>query len=167
MKRHNNELEIDEDVAFEHKTWTFQRVSWVVLLLIIIAALLGFTGRGGLPGINTMKEASASQNIELEYNRFLRNQVSEELKVHLKGIQSTSTAIAFSKDFYDKLRVEQVVPEPAQVQVGAKSITYTFDTPHPESHIIFYTKPMKTGMLDVTVQGPENEAVAISQYVYP
>ena len=167
MKKHNNELEIDEDITLEQRTWTFQRISWVILLLIILAALLGFTGRGGLPGINKLTASSASQSIKLEYDRFLRNEVTEELQVELQNLHNPTTSISFSKDFYEKLRVEQVVPEPEQVQATAENITYTFNTSQPESQIVFYTKPIKAGMVHITVSGPGNEKVTMSQFVYP
>ncbi|MBC5775144.1 hypothetical protein H8S95_13785 [Pontibacter sp. KCTC 32443] len=167
MKKHNNELEIDEDMALERRTWIIQRFSWVIMLLILIAALLGFTGRGGAPGINKMKAATASQSMEIEYERFLRNEVSGEMKVNLVNIPSANPSVFFSKEFYENIRVEQVVPEPETVQVGPEGITYTFQVSQPESHIMFYTKPMHTGTLNIVVRGPNNDTVTLSQFVYP
>ena len=48
MKKHNQELEIDEDIALENKSWTAERVAWVLMGLLLLAVLLGFTGNGGL-----------------------------------------------------------------------------------------------------------------------
>lgn len=84
MKKHNQELEIDEDLKLERNTWVVQRVSWVLMLLIAIAALLGFTGHGGLPGISSMKAETTTKSVVVEYERYLRNVTAEQLKVHLK-----------------------------------------------------------------------------------
>ncbi|MEJ8757331.1 hypothetical protein WG947_10010 [Pontibacter sp. H259] len=167
MKKHNGELEIDEDLKLEHRTWTVQRVSWGVMLLLVLAALLGFTGRGGLPGISTIKETSASQTIELEYQRFLRSETVDELSVKLKDLKTTAPTLYFSKDFVERMQVEQIVPEPEKVETGPDGITYTFSTTQAESHIVFYTKPLEIGNLQVTMRGPDNSTINFSQFVYP
>jgi hypothetical protein len=167
MKKHNGELEIDEDLKLEHRTWTVQRVSWWLMLFIVLAALLGFTGRGGLPGISTIKTASASQTIEVEYQHFLRSKTEDELNVKLTKLTTTSPTLSFSKDFVEKVQVEQIVPEPETVQTGPDGITYTFSTTQSESHIVFYTVPLKPGNLHITMRGPDNATLSFSQFVFP
>jgi hypothetical protein len=167
MKKHNGELEIDEDLKMLHRTWTVQRVSWVILLLIIIAALLGFTGRGGVGGINKITKSTASQSMEVEYERFLRDEVEGEMKISLNNLKSTSPTLFFSKEFYDKVRVEEIVPEPEHIEIGPDGIMYTFRATKPEFIILYYTKPLHVGPLQVTTTGPDQEAITISQFVYP
>ena len=134
------------------------------MFLIIVAALLGFTGRGGLAGINKMTAETPSQSMKIEYNRFLRNQVSDEMKI---SVQSSNPTILFSKDFQENVRVEQIVPEPESVETSAAGISYTFKAKGPESRIVFYIKPANVGPLNTTVHGPSNAIVALSQFVYP
>ncbi len=45
MKR-VGDLEIDQDLAFERRQWSVQRVGWGVGALIIVAALLGCSAPG-------------------------------------------------------------------------------------------------------------------------
>lgn len=40
-------LDVDDDRAFQEKFWTFQRVAWALMALILLAALAGTTGSGG------------------------------------------------------------------------------------------------------------------------
>ncbi|NDK56233.1 hypothetical protein [Pontibacter fetidus] len=167
MNKHNGELEIDEDAPFEKRFWTVQRIGWLIMLLVILAAMFGFTGRGGLSGINKIKKASQSQSLVLEYDRFQRYQVSDKLTVKLQQLQTTAPTITFSKVFYEKIRVEQVVPQPEKVEINANEITYTFSISQPSGDVIFYTKPMHAGSLEVMVKGPNNERVPISMFVYP
>lgn len=167
MKKHNGELEIDEDLKMEHRTWTVQRVSWVILLLIVIAALLGFTGRGGVKGINNITKSTPSQTMEVEYDRFLRDEVEGEMKISLKNLISTSPTLFFSREFYDKVRVEEIVPEPEHVEISQDGIAYTFRATKPEFIVLYYTKPLHIGPLQVVTKGPDNETVTMSQFVYP
>ncbi|MBB6611154.1 hypothetical protein H7F15_08910 [Pontibacter sp. Tf4] len=167
MRKHNGELEIDEDLKMERRTWTVQRVSWVILILIVIAALLGFTGRGGVKGINKLTKSTASQAMEVEYDRFLRDEVEGEMKITLHNLKSANPTLFFSKEFYDKVRVEEIVPEPEHTEISPDGITYTFRATKPEFIILFYTKPLHIGPLQITAKGPDNEAVTMSQFVYP
>lgn len=167
MKKHNHELEIDEHPKLEKKSWTAQRVGWFLMFLVIVAALLGFTGRGGLAGLNHINKSTSSQSLQLEYNKFQRDQVTDELKIKLQQLQTPSSTITFSKAFYEKMRVVQVVPEPDNVEINANEIKYTFNISQPEGSIIFYTKPMHVGSLYITVKGPDQEPVPVSMFVYP
>ena len=47
MSKQPRTLDIDEDIHFQRKEWTFQRIGVAMLFLIVLAALLGLTGMGG------------------------------------------------------------------------------------------------------------------------
>ena len=40
------DLEIDQDLRFQKREWAFERASWVVMALVVLAGLLGLLGRG-------------------------------------------------------------------------------------------------------------------------
>ncbi|SFG31572.1 hypothetical protein [Pontibacter chinhatensis] len=164
MEKKYQDLEIDEDLELERRTWTVQRISWVLLLLIILAALLGFTGRGGLLDVGKGVAFNSSHSVDLEYERFLRQGVTREIKVSLR---QENTSILFSNGFYETQRIEQVVPEPQKEEVGSEGITYTFHGVKSPSLIIFYVTPLKAGSLNYTVTGSDKEPVAVTQFVYP
>ncbi len=42
------DLEVAQDRTFQRRSWTIQRVGWVVMLLVAAAALAGLTGSGPL-----------------------------------------------------------------------------------------------------------------------
>ncbi|MFD2245187.1 hypothetical protein [Pontibacter ruber] len=159
-------LEIQEDINLASKTWTLQRIGWVVMLLIVISAVLGFTGGGGVAGINNMKVGGEAEGMQLEYERFLRWEAPAEFKVTLFDVQAPEQQLRFSKDFYEKLQVEQVVPEPKEVQVGKDYITYTFNSEGDEARMIFYLKPQQPGQLQVAVDNGRKK-ITLSQFVYP
>jgi hypothetical protein len=166
MKSKYQGLEIEEDIQMASKSWTFQRIGWVLMLLLVIAAVLGFTGGGGLPGISTGKAGGEAAGMELVYERYLRWEAPAALKITLFDAQAPEQRLRFSKDFYEKLQVEQVVPEPKEVRIGKEHITYTFNSEGGKAHLIFYLKPQHPGQMEIAVDNG-NKKITISQIVYP
>ncbi len=163
MKKHNQELDIDEDLVLERRTWAFERTGWLFMLLFVLAALLGFTGRGGIATINDQTAGSKAAGIEVKYERFLRREAPANLQVRLYGQENQ---VRFSKEFYEKVRVEQVVPEPELVHVTDESIIYTFEKEAEQALLAFYLKPQKSGSLHITIAN-SNTQLNLSQFVYP
>lgn len=167
MKKHNQELEIDEDIKLESRNWAVERVAWVLMALVVLAALLGFTGNGGLKGINQMTAGSQAQGITVEYERYLRRKAPSELKVTLYAAAiSPEKELQFSKEFYEKVQVEQVVPEPSKVYTHEQGITYTFSEAGATTSILFYLKPKQMGNLELSLKA-DGRSLTISQFVYP
>lgn len=165
MKRHKD-LDIEEDIELEHTNWKMQRVGWVLMTLLIIAALLGFFGKGGLAIVNNKTAGDSETGLEVEYEKFLRRGAPSELTVSLAGESASVKQIRFSKDFFDRVRVEQVIPEPAEVIMEDEGISYYFNLSGNNPQIKFYLKPMKMGNMHLLVQ-QQNKQVSLSQFVYP
>lgn len=167
MKKHNQELEIDEDIKLESANWLVQRIAWVLMALVVVAVLLGFTGNGGLTGINKRTAGSQATGIEVEYDRYLRREAPTEIKVILFATASEAAKeLQFSKDFYDRIQVEQVVPEPTEVTTDDSGITYKFAGTATVMPITFYLQPKYMGTQAIRVQAGER-SVSFSQFVYP
>lgn len=45
-QRQNHQLEVGEDVKFQNRWWVFERIAWVFMALLLLAALLGLLGPG-------------------------------------------------------------------------------------------------------------------------
>jgi hypothetical protein len=44
-----NDLEVEQDLDFQQRMWAFERAGWIVMLLVISAALAGFFHHGNCP----------------------------------------------------------------------------------------------------------------------
>lgn len=73
-----NDLEVDQDLAFERKSWAAQRIGWGVMTLAIVAALAGLLGSG--PASRTRAETPDGA-IAVEYDRFVRANAPTDLDV--------------------------------------------------------------------------------------
>lgn len=168
MRKHNQELEIEEDIQLERRNWAAERIGWLVMTVLVLAALLGFSGgNGGVKGINQQTAGSPSEGIEIEYDRFLRRQAPAELKVTLYATNpGADRALHFSKDFYERVHVEQVVPEPTEVYTHEQGITYTFAGAGSTTPILFYLEPKHMGSQEIRLRAGD-KSLSFSQFVYP
>ncbi len=163
MKKHRGELDIDEDIQLESTNWKVQRVAWVLMAIFVLAALLGFTGDGSLNNLNT--KTAKADGLELEYERFMRRDAPAEIKLKFPA-QQQELSLQFSKDFYEKLHVEQVVPEPTEVFTHEQGITYRFATSPTPTSATFYLKPKGIGSMHLEVS-TETSRLSVSQFIHP
>lgn len=167
MKKHKGELEIDEDIKLESANWKVQRVAWVIMAFIVFAALLGFTGNGGIGDLQRLKAGSSADGLEIEYERFLRRGAPAEIKVKLVPSSGDSlTDLRLNKDFYEKLHVERILPEPSEQFTHEQGITYRFASANQPFSVIFYFKPEAMGSLPLQFSTSEKQ-VAITPFIYP
>jgi hypothetical protein len=64
-------MEVNADIEFQRRVWRVQRIGWLIIAAVIVAALLGVFGGGPLS-----RAAVQGDGLRLEYERFARLQQS-------------------------------------------------------------------------------------------
>jgi hypothetical protein len=159
-------LQSKEDMQFQRREWFVQRLGWVALVLITLAALAGVFGRG--PASQTLAESGP---LKLEYERFWRLMSPTQLKVRLapEATQAKEVRLLVAQEYLDSVSVEHVTPQPQSVQAGAAHAIYTFAISEPgrETTVIFTIEPQEFGKLSGRVSLPDQTAIDFYQFVYP
>ena len=75
-------LEVNDAPRFQHGFWIAERVSWLFFFLLLIVAVLGFTGMGGVFAAASVRSAAA----EVEFPRVARWEASDEVRISLEAI---------------------------------------------------------------------------------
>ena len=88
--------------------WIFERTGWVLMAVIIGAALLGFFGGGALGAVH----AAAGDALAVRYPRFARANAPLELVIEWAPQQVEAT-IWISRPYIDQFADEEVLPAPA------------------------------------------------------
>lgn len=151
-------LEINQDLIFQQRQWRAQRVGWVVLALVLFAALLGLLGDGWL----SHRRVSGGQ-VGLEYDYFLHRKKQTELHFSIPA-RSEQTEVEFDKAYLENFQVEAVTPEPSRTSLTATGYLYSFDgngaTP------VFHLIPQRSGRVggQIKVNGTPLD---MRQFVYP
>lgn len=153
------DLEINQDLKFERRSWRVERIAWVLASLILLAALLGFLGPGPLGKANA---ASADKSISLRYYRMERYSAPVELRLEVDGklAKDSELRVWLDRQFVQALEIKHIDPEPQSVEVSGERFVYVFKTteaPH-TIKVFFHVEPNKFGKTPArlgVVNGPE------------
>jgi hypothetical protein len=159
-------IELEEDFHFERRDWKAQRIGWVIMILVVIAAMLGLTGRGPL---SSRKAADSSGKIKLEYEKFLHYNSPAQIHVQLTGSeQEEKIMLVLERDFVRDIGLEQIVPEPETQVLSNGHMTYTFSKTEAAEPVLvtLHINPRAYGNKKSVIQTPGGEVI-ISQFIYP
>ena len=122
MPTGETKIELNDDPRFQERLWTVERVAWVLLAALILAALLGFTGSGGPFG----RSSAASGPGEIDYPLVARWAAPERIEV--TALAGEPLTVSVDRAFLELFQIEGVVPEPTRSAAGPAGITYAFET---------------------------------------
>ena len=160
------DIEIDRDLDFQHRQWTVQRAGWLVMLVILLAALIGLFGAGPLSSATV--EAGS---LQLQYSRFERRHAPTglELTVASTAVNQDQVEIWISIDFLQGTEITSIVPEPEEVSETDDRVVYRFSiddrtrTPTIRFSLEYDEPGVTTGRIGMN-DGPE---LTFWQFVYP
>jgi hypothetical protein len=167
-KSHSGDLELKQDLDFERRTWTVERVSWVLMAVVGLAALAGLLGPGPLS--KTMIGEPGGP-LWLEYSRFGRFKAPLTLRIHLgpNAGQQGPARIWLSREYLEGVQIEQVTPQPGQVEAGAEQLTYMFPLSEPQrsTAVTFALKTEQIGRQRGCVGLVDGPTLCFHQFIYP
>jgi hypothetical protein len=165
-----DDLEITQDLEHARLEWRFERVGWVVMAVLLVAALLGLLGPGPLSS-TTVGEGSALWG---EYDRFVRYQAPQVLRLHVrpKGTDSL-VRLRLSRTFVDRVEMMEVNPEPLHIEADSSHFSYLFargDASHTSADSLTFTfkyQPEEFGKMEIEAEVPDLHLLRFNQFVYP
>lgn len=153
-------LEIEEDINFQRKEWTFQRFGVALLALFVLAAFLGLTGMGGV--LARGEAGDASGPIHVEYDRFVRRGSFSKVTLHL---HTAPGAVRFwvGAPYFERVHIESVAPVPEIVSVESTRHVYVIRTGSPDVTVTLNVKHEGAGRLNAEVGLVDGPTVRFSQ----
>ena len=123
--RRIDDFEIDEDIRHSEREWRFERVGWIVMGLVTLAALLGFLGPGPLSA-RTASDGSGSFTVR--YERFDHAHAKSELRFEIgpAAISRGPLQVWIDRSYLDEIRLVSMDPEPERCEVSSDRVIYTF-----------------------------------------
>jgi hypothetical protein len=163
------DLELKHDPEFQRFWWKVERIAWVAMTTLVLAALLGAFGSGPLS--RGAAGDPFEQPIRLEYERFARALAPTTLRAQLRAGLARDGAVRLwvSRPYLEAVRVEEVTPEPAQVEAGQDRLVYVFRVADPArpATVSFHLKPERPGALTGHVGVGDGTPLRFEQFVYP
>lgn len=152
-------MQLEEDIGFFRKELIFQRLGWLMMLLLLILGCLGLFGTGILSHQKTENDTAA-----IEYEKFLRFENQSMLVI--RSNQTTEhTTVGFPPAYLKRLRIEKTIPAVQSSHIKDRTTFYVFSATG-SAEIRFFITPTETGKTAgiVTVNGKE---ISLSHFVYP
>jgi hypothetical protein len=160
-------LDLDDEEKFLERSWLIQRIGWVVMIIIVVAAIIGLFGGGP---VSSASAGTLDSGLEIRYERFARMHAVTEARVRAAHAAPGDSMIAVwvSERWIGRFDVQSINPEPARTSVRGRGRTYEFVAADTSSvEIILELRPTKmgptTGMISL-IGGP---SVPIRQFIYP
>jgi hypothetical protein len=147
----NDEIAVGDDLEFQSKWWRFERVLWVLFIIIVICDLAGLFGRGYLA---QAKARSSDGKMELEYERVERFRTPSILTVHLGpgSIRDRQLRLWVDQSLVKPLGNQRIIPQPSESLLDGRGIIYTFPVTSTLSSIQFALEPGAPGLYKIAMR---------------
>ena len=158
-------LEIDADDRQQRRDWVVERLSWIVLALLLIGVACGLFGRGG--PLSTRTLVSADSGVRMQYERFVRHHSPDALHLAINA-SAPFVRLRIGSDYLRHIQIDNITPRPYREISEDGAVTYLFEA-RPQSSILvtFHFAPGKYGHLDGWLSVNDGPRLAFSQFVYP
>lgn len=161
-------IDINQDMDYQWREWRIQRIAWVFFGAILLAALLGLLGQGPL---SKGRIATPDGAIALDFERIDRANAPTGLTVTLAPdvAQGGAAQVAFSREFMERISIEEVVPEPQSVETGAGEVIYTFNVEDPSqpASVRLDFQYEQAGLTHGSVRLADGPALRFEAFVWP
>lgn len=162
------DLEINQDLTFEQRSWRVQRVGWTVFSLILLAALLGLLGG---PGPLSSRTAGEDSPFQVTYEGFARHNGPTKLTFQLQpgAVAGDEVRVWLSSQYLESIQIERIEPEPNEIALSDDRVTYVFPLSDAGAggRIVLHILPQTLGRREVRLGiegGPEH---SFTQFVFP
>ncbi len=162
----DNRLAVGEDVQFQRRWWSVERVVLGMFTIIVLFDLLGGFGSGWLEKTRRVLPNSAAQ---LEYDRVERVNTPSVLTVDFgpAALSNGQASIWFSDELSGKLGNQRVIPEPASSTIERGGVRYLFPTRDLPARLEFALQPGHAGPVTLHVQAANGPVEPIHIFVVP
>ena len=161
------DLEIEEDLPFQRKQFLFERIGWLAMAALVIAALAGAFGRGP---VSKSSVGEREGPVWIQYERVGRLQSQTEMLIHVAADASSGDdlAVQVNSDFARNVEMIELSPKPDHEIVATDGITYHYRRRGKGAvQLKFVYEPSQPGSLHAEVRAASQAPLTFSQYVLP
>lgn len=162
------DLEVEQDLTFHRRFWTFQRIGWAVMALTIVAALLGLFGSGPLSNASSQSGDGA---LTVNYHRFGRFQSPSMIEVLLSpdAVQGNEAQIWIDSSYLNQVQVEDIMPEPDSMEAGSDRYVFTFaiSSETAPAAITFHIRSEEPGPQSAQIGIVDGSSTHLRQLIFP
>lgn len=154
-------------MPFQRRNWLAERVAWVCLAALLLAAALGVFGSGVLARAHKATDSGA---LTADYEQALRRDAPATLTVTLGSPAEplpSQTTLSIEGDLLTRAHIDRITPQPESMRSDRQVLDVvlgTQQTGHSKLRIDF--RPTQPGPLHTSLSWSDQH-LDISHFVYP
>jgi hypothetical protein len=156
--------EVQSEQQFHEREWAVQRFGWTLLALFLIAGISGVFGDGPLAHLSI-----ASENGQIEFDRFARRHAPTEWAVSYRQNRNTSEMLelAIDAEYLRKFEVRAITPEPETTRITEGAVLFRFEAEGASGRVVLHVEPQQPGFVEGTFRLNDAPALTVRQIIYP
>jgi hypothetical protein len=154
-----------EDMRFQQRSWLAERIGWVAMALVIVAALAGVFFHG--PASHTIAK-STDNSLAIAYERFAHKTAVTHLIMRVSPPVGDQVLVRLGPAFTNTHDVDSIEPRPLRSSGGSYGLEYVFARSAAGDVTVFIAaRPKRFGLMSLHVEVEGRGAVNIAQIIYP
>jgi hypothetical protein len=162
------DLQIKEDLEHERREWKVQRIAWILMALVLVAAVLGLFGDG------LFSEGTASTpdgSFALDYPRLARFEAPTTLTARFAppAADEESLSLWLEGSYLRDLEIERMTPEPESTMTEDGGVRFVYaarETSEP-FEVTLHVRFERFGSVSGRVGTSSGAALSVRHFVYP
>jgi hypothetical protein len=156
----------DQDLRFQFRIWTIERIGWAAMLAILLIASAGLFGHGPI-GVAAIEHES----LHMEYERFGRYHAPMNLRFTLGPVpqEHGRLTIWLPNRYLIHMRIVGIVPQPERMDVSSDGLRFIFSAEKEPSTslVVFHLHPDTVGAMTGSFALNDNRPISFHQFIYP
>jgi len=154
---------VKEDMRFQKTVWIIQRVSWILLIFVPLAALAGVFSHGPLS--DRIAQAS-NEGWSLEYEKFQRMTVQSRFVIRVPAVQGEEVRLHLGPSFQQSYDIQSMQPDAERGSADADGLYLFFKANEGELTAVIWATPRRFGSVDLRAE-TEDGVIALPIYIWP
>jgi hypothetical protein len=159
MKAIRTTMQMEDEIRLHEKGWIVQRVGWVILAILLVAAILGVFGDGILSN-----RTQTNGNVSISYQRFGRFESQQSLKINATSVQR-ELIVSIPQGYLRAMEIDNIIPEPAKQKIENDHLKLSFDAEE-LAEVTVYFNPKQIGTTSASVK-IDDQSFLLSHFIYP
>jgi hypothetical protein len=156
---------IREDMRFQRRSWQAERIGWITMALLLVAALAGTFFHG--PASHTTTK-SADNSLAIEYERFAHKTAVTHFIIRVGPPVGDQVLVRLGPAFTSTHDVDSIAPRPLRSSSGSYGLEQVFArSAAGDLTIHIAARPKRFGLMSLHVEVEGRGAVNIAQIIYP
>jgi hypothetical protein len=162
----DNAIAVGEDLKFQERWWTLERIVWSFFVLILIADVLGVFGEGWLAKTQINQPGSG---MFVKYDRVQRTGTPSKVAIQFgpDAVVDGKVRLFASDSIVKDLGAQRVIPQPETSAVAQNGLIYTFPSGNPPGEVDFELQPGFPGVRTFRLQVIGKPAISARVVVMP